>query len=269
MPFIPLVQSAKLICRSTPRTGRAGQRARTSTTTRTSGGTTPIRSSTTWRRREAERLDQPPCVRGGRERAPPCDRNGARSCMTGDVQRSVRARRLSITRGESFVRTSLLSWSATLTVSSIAACGQAARTSTRRGTARRPKSFPVPRDVILHTHNVQKYSRVWLDAFLNERFLDVVGAILGPDIILHHSKLFQKPSGARLSLSDAPGLAVFPDRAGQHDRWRHPRFDARQMKWDASGSIPAATSLGRDRRRRRAFQKVDRCSIASRSPELP
>ena len=49
-------------------------------------------------------------------------------------------------------------------------------------------------DKILHTHNVQKYSRVWLNAFLNDRFLDVAQAILGPDIILHHSKLFQKPS---------------------------------------------------------------------------
>ncbi|WP_425092171.1 phytanoyl-CoA dioxygenase family protein [Tropicimonas sp. S265A] len=49
-------------------------------------------------------------------------------------------------------------------------------------------------DVVLHTHNVQKYSRTWLNAFLNPRFLDVVEAILGPDIILHHSKLFQKPS---------------------------------------------------------------------------
>ncbi len=49
-------------------------------------------------------------------------------------------------------------------------------------------------DVILHTHNVQKYSRTWLNAFLNPRFLDVAEAILGPDIILHHSKLFQKPS---------------------------------------------------------------------------
>ncbi len=49
-------------------------------------------------------------------------------------------------------------------------------------------------DVILHTHNVQKYSRSWLNAFLNERFLDVAEAIIGPDIILHHSKLFQKPS---------------------------------------------------------------------------
>ena len=49
-------------------------------------------------------------------------------------------------------------------------------------------------DVILHTHNVQKYSRNWLNAFLNDRFLNVAEAILGPDIILHHSKLFQKPS---------------------------------------------------------------------------
>ncbi len=49
-------------------------------------------------------------------------------------------------------------------------------------------------DVILHTHNVQKYSRTWLNAFLNERFLSVVEQIIGQDIILHHSKLFQKPS---------------------------------------------------------------------------
>lgn len=48
-------------------------------------------------------------------------------------------------------------------------------------------------DVILHTHNVQKYSRTWLDAFLNRRFLDVAEEILGEDIVLHHSKLFQKP----------------------------------------------------------------------------
>jgi len=49
-------------------------------------------------------------------------------------------------------------------------------------------------DRILHTHNVQKYSRVWLDAFLNPRFLDVAEQLLGPDIVLHHTKLFQKPA---------------------------------------------------------------------------
>jgi ectoine hydroxylase-related dioxygenase (phytanoyl-CoA dioxygenase family) len=49
-------------------------------------------------------------------------------------------------------------------------------------------------DVILHTHNVQQFSRVWLDAMLHEKFLAIAAEILGDDIILHHSKLFQKPS---------------------------------------------------------------------------
>lgn len=48
--------------------------------------------------------------------------------------------------------------------------------------------------VVLHTHNVQQYSAVWLKALLNERFLDAAECILGPDIVLHHTKLFQKPA---------------------------------------------------------------------------
>ena len=51
-------------------------------------------------------------------------------------------------------------------------------------------------DRILHTHNIQQYSRRWLDAFLSERFLSPLREILGPDIVLHHSKLFQKPAEA-------------------------------------------------------------------------
>ena len=47
---------------------------------------------------------------------------------------------------------------------------------------------------IVHTHNVQIFSGQWLRALLHEKFLDVASAILGPDVILHHSKLFQKPS---------------------------------------------------------------------------
>lgn len=49
--------------------------------------------------------------------------------------------------------------------------------------------------VVFHTHNVQNYSPSWLDAFLDARFLDLTEAILGGDIVLHHSKLFQKPPG--------------------------------------------------------------------------
>jgi ectoine hydroxylase-related dioxygenase (phytanoyl-CoA dioxygenase family) len=48
--------------------------------------------------------------------------------------------------------------------------------------------------VVLHTHNVQQYSAVWHRALMQERFLKAATDILGPDVVLHHSKLFQKPS---------------------------------------------------------------------------
>jgi phytanoyl-CoA hydroxylase len=52
-----------------------------------------------------------------------------------------------------------------------------------------------PKDTsVVHTHNVQIYSAAWLRAFFQLRFLDVATAILGPDVVLHHSKLFQKPA---------------------------------------------------------------------------
>ena len=47
---------------------------------------------------------------------------------------------------------------------------------------------------VLHTHNVQQYSAVWLRAMLHPKFLEAASGILGPDVVLHHSKLFQKPS---------------------------------------------------------------------------
>jgi len=48
---------------------------------------------------------------------------------------------------------------------------------------------------VVHTHNVQIYSAAWLRAFLQPRFLEVSRAILNsPDVVLHHSKLFQKPA---------------------------------------------------------------------------
>ena len=46
---------------------------------------------------------------------------------------------------------------------------------------------------IFHTHNVQRYSALWLRALLAERLLAYTTAILGPDVVLHHTKLFQKP----------------------------------------------------------------------------
>jgi ectoine hydroxylase-related dioxygenase (phytanoyl-CoA dioxygenase family) len=48
--------------------------------------------------------------------------------------------------------------------------------------------------VVLHTHNVQQYSAQWLAALLHPKFLGVAKDILGPNVVLHHSKLFQKPA---------------------------------------------------------------------------
>ena len=47
--------------------------------------------------------------------------------------------------------------------------------------------------VVLHTHNVQSYSSVMLKMIQNKRFLDIVESLIGPDIVLHHTKLFLKP----------------------------------------------------------------------------
>jgi ectoine hydroxylase-related dioxygenase (phytanoyl-CoA dioxygenase family) len=48
--------------------------------------------------------------------------------------------------------------------------------------------------VIIHTHNILCYSARWLAALMHPAFLEVATAILGPDVILHHTKLFQKPA---------------------------------------------------------------------------
>ncbi len=46
---------------------------------------------------------------------------------------------------------------------------------------------------VVHTHNVQNYSADWVDALRNPKLLDRLETLIGPDLVLHHSKLFQKP----------------------------------------------------------------------------
>ena len=48
-------------------------------------------------------------------------------------------------------------------------------------------------DYVLHTHQVHCYAESYAKAFYNKEFLDATEKIIGPDIILHHSKLFFKP----------------------------------------------------------------------------
>jgi phytanoyl-CoA hydroxylase len=65
---------------------------------------------------------------------------------------------------------------------------------------------------LIHTHNVQRYSARWLQAFQDERFIAVAQAILGPDVILHHSKLFQKPPRAGAPFPMHQDWWYFPTR---------------------------------------------------------
>lgn len=48
--------------------------------------------------------------------------------------------------------------------------------------------------IVTHTHNVQQFSAAWMRALMDPRFLAVATTLLGPDVVLHHSKLFQKPA---------------------------------------------------------------------------
>lgn len=48
--------------------------------------------------------------------------------------------------------------------------------------------------VVLHTHNVQMYDAQWATLWYDAAFLDLCQAFLSPDLVLHHTKLFQKPA---------------------------------------------------------------------------
>tara|TARA_B100000886_G_scaffold72702_1_gene46608 strand:+ start:7 stop:780 length:774 start_codon:yes stop_codon:yes gene_type:complete len=55
------------------------------------------------------------------------------------------------------------------------------------------KTIEDPKSMVLHTHNVQSYSQKMLNMVQDKHLLDVVESLIGPDIVLHHTKLFLKP----------------------------------------------------------------------------
>lgn len=67
-------------------------------------------------------------------------------------------------------------------------------------------------DEVLHTHNVQNYSARWLEVFRDQRLLDVAEQLIGPDIVLHHSKLFLKPARHGGSFPMHQDWRYFPTR---------------------------------------------------------
>ena len=55
------------------------------------------------------------------------------------------------------------------------------------------KSIDPKSPKVIHTHNVQSFSSIMLDMIQNKKLLKIVESLIGPNIILHHTKLFLKP----------------------------------------------------------------------------
>ncbi len=52
----------------------------------------------------------------------------------------------------------------------------------------------LPQTMVIHSHDMQKYSAVWSKALLHDRLTEAFADLLGtPNVQLHHCKLFQKP----------------------------------------------------------------------------
>lgn len=66
--------------------------------------------------------------------------------------------------------------------------------------------------VVLHTHNVQQFSARWMQFFVSPGFLGAVSELIGPDIVLHHSKLFQKPAEKGAAFPMHQDWGYFPTR---------------------------------------------------------
>jgi hypothetical protein len=75
-----------------------------------------------------------------------------------------------------------------------------------------------PGTTVVHTHNVQQYSAVWLRALLHEPFLDIARAILGPGHRPSPHKAVPEVCRGRRVFPHAPGLELLSDGEGHHDR---------------------------------------------------
>ena len=65
---------------------------------------------------------------------------------------------------------------------------------------------------IVHTHQVQSWSAAWARALFDPRLMQVVTPILGNDVILHHTKLFQKPPSVGAPFPMHQDWGYFPTR---------------------------------------------------------
>lgn len=74
---------------------------------------------------------------------------------------------------------------------------------------------PERKMVVVHTHQIHEYASSWARFCFHPGFLDACGALLGEDIVLHHTKLFLKPAGIGAPFPPHQDWAYFPTRNDQ------------------------------------------------------
>ncbi|MGN6827020.1 phytanoyl-CoA dioxygenase family protein [Paucibacter sp. M5-1] len=74
---------------------------------------------------------------------------------------------------------------------------------------------PERKTVVVHTHQIHQFASSWARFCFNERFVDACAALLGEDVVLHHSKLFLKPAGLGAPFPPHQDWTYFPARDDQ------------------------------------------------------
>ncbi len=72
------------------------------------------------------------------------------------------------------------------------------------------KDEPAKKTIIYHCHDVQFQSAIFTRMLYDQRLTTIMADLIGPNVQLHHSKMFIKPAGEGIALPDAPGPSVLP-----------------------------------------------------------
>ncbi len=76
------------------------------------------------------------------------------------------------------------------------------------------KDLEIKNSFVLHTHNVQSYSSKMMELVQCNKLLDFLEEIIGPNIILHHTKLFLKPPIVGAAFPLHQDWSYFPTKNG-------------------------------------------------------
>ncbi len=101
-----------------------------------------------------------------------------------------------------------------------------------------------PDSAVIHTHNVQSYSSIMTEMVQHEKLLDLSESLIGPDIILHHTKLFLKPIKKGSAFPLHQDWSYFPTKKNSMIAAVIHVSDSTKI-WGASGLFPNHIKWGK------------------------